>query len=144
MKKHIFAIMAIAGVLALMSVVISGQVNAEKKQTTELYYEGELVTALIPNGGNVNFKEIPENSRAYPFDPIYVFVDEDTMMPHAQNPLIGSVPGDSEYTGGRWQVFLVFGTSAEDDDITSVYDLMMSDLEIEETNMYFSCPVIGR
>ncbi|MGA1848482.1 MAG: hypothetical protein ACMUHB_03990 [Thermoplasmatota archaeon] len=69
-------------------------------------------------------------------------MDEDTGMPHAQMPLIGSVPGDNDYTGGRWQVFLVFGTTASDDDITSVMELMYSGLEIEETNMYFSCPVI--
>ena len=42
MKKHIFAIVAIAGILALMSVVISGQVEA-KKQTTQLKEEYGLV-----------------------------------------------------------------------------------------------------
>jgi hypothetical protein len=142
MKKYLFGIAAFIGVFALLIAGFGAQVEA-KKTTTQLYYDGELVTALIPNGGNVVWKELPENANSYPFDPIYVFVDEDTMMPHAQNPLIGSVPGDPEYTGGRWQLFLVYGTMAADDDITSVMELMYSGLEIEETNMYFSCPVIS-
>jgi hypothetical protein len=142
MKKYLFGIVAVVGALALIVAVFGAQVEA-KKQTTQLYYEGEFVTALLPNGGAVAFKELPENANSYPFDPIYVFVDEETEMPHAQNPLIGSVPGDKDYTGGRWQVFLVFGTTADDDDITSVMDLMDMDLEIVETQMYFSCPVIS-
>ncbi|MGA1792669.1 MAG: hypothetical protein ACMUHM_01850 [Thermoplasmatota archaeon] len=142
MRKILIGSVAIIGAFALMVAVFGAQVEA-KKQTTQLYYEGEFVTALLPNGGAVAFKELPENANSYPFDPIYVFVDEDTGMPHAQNPLIGSVPGDKDYTGGRWQVFLVYGTTAADDDITSVMDLMDMDLEIMETNMYFSCPVIS-
>ncbi|MGA1820853.1 MAG: hypothetical protein ACMUHU_07595 [Thermoplasmatota archaeon] len=142
MRKLIIGSVAVIGALALMVAVFGAQVEA-KKQTTQLYYEGELVTALIPNEGNVVWKEIPDNAMSYPFDPIYVFVDENTEMPHAQNPLIGSVPGDPEYTGGRWQLFLVYGTTAADDDITSVMDLMEMELDIMETNMYFSCPVIS-
>jgi hypothetical protein len=65
-------------------------------------------------------------------------------MPHAQAPVIGSVPGDSDYTGGRWQVHLVFGTVAADDDITSVADLMSSGLTIEAVDLYFECPVVGK
>jgi hypothetical protein len=141
MKKMILATMAIFGVLALAMAVFSGNVEA-KKQTTQLYYEDEFVTANLPSGGDVVFKALPENANSYPFDPIYVFVDENTGMPHAQPPVIGSIPGDKEYTGGRWQLFLVFGTVASDDDITSVGELMETELEITETDMYFSCPVI--
>jgi len=142
MKKLIIGSLAIIGAFVMMVAVFGGQVEA-KKQTTQLYYDGGLVTALIPDEGNVVWMEIPENAMSYPFDPIYVFVDENTGMPHAQPPVIGSVPGDPEYTGGRWQLFLVFGTTAADDDITSVWELMDMGLEIEETNMYFSCPVIS-
>ena len=142
MRKILIGSIALIGAFALMVAVFGAQVEA-KKQTTQLYYEGEFVTALLPNGGAVTFKELPENANSYPFDPIYVFVDEDTGMPHAQNPLIGSVPGDKDYTGGRWQVFLVYGTTAADYDITSVMELMGMELDIMETNMYFSCPVIS-
>ncbi|MFW3147186.1 MAG: hypothetical protein ACMUIE_10300 [Thermoplasmatota archaeon] len=143
MKTKILAALAIIGALALVLVVFGG-IGEAKKQTTHLYYEDGYVTAILPSGGDVAFKELPENAKSYPFDPIYVFVDEDTGMPHAQTPVIGSVPGDKDYTGGRWQVFLVLGTTATDDDITSVSELMGSGLEIRETDMYFSCPVIKK
>jgi hypothetical protein len=142
-------LIAVAVVVAFMLTVpvFAGGAEAAKAERTQLYYEGDLVTALIPQkgqGGSVTFKALPDNAKAYPFDPIYVFVDEDTDMPHAQNPLIGSVPGDSDYTGGRWQVHLVLGTVAADDDITSVADLMDSGLTIKGTDMYFECPVISK
>jgi hypothetical protein len=138
---------AVVVALTLTIPVIAGGAEAAKAQRTDLYYDGDTVTALIPqqakDGGSVTFKALPDSAKAYPFDPIYVFVDDDTNMPHAQMPLIGSVPGDSDYTGGRWHVHLVFGTVAADDDITSVADLMSSGLTIEETDMYFACPVIS-
>jgi hypothetical protein len=139
--------MAVVLALTLTVPVIAGGAEAAKAQRTQLYYDGDMVTALIPvkgQDGTVTFKALPDNAEAYPFDPIYVFVDEDTGMPHAQAPLIGSVPGDSDYTGGRWHVHLVFGTVAADDDITSVDDLMSSGLTIQSTDMYFACPVVGK
>jgi hypothetical protein len=146
MKKLFIAALAVVGIFALMTALVAVNVEAKEPNRGQLYYDGAFVDALIPqkgrDGGDVTFKELPENSKAYPFDPIYVFVDENTGMPHAQPPVIGSIPGDKEYTGGRWHVFLVFGTEAVDDDITSVYDLMMSGLEIHETNMYFVCPIV--
>ena len=143
MNGKILVASALVGVLAFLMIAFVAPVNAEKAQRTQLYYDGGAVTALIPNGGNVVWKALPDNAQSYPFDPIYVFVDENTGMPHAQMPVIGSVPGDPEYTGGRWQLFLVMGTVAADDDIMSVEELMESGLEIEETQMYFSCPVVS-
>jgi hypothetical protein len=143
MRRSILFAVAVVVALTLTIPVIAGGAEAAKAQRTNLYYDGDTVTALIPNGGAVTFKALPDNAKAYPFDPIYVFVDDETNMPHAQMALIGSVPGDSDYTGGRWHVHLVFGTVAADDDITSVADLMASGLTIEETNMYFACPVIS-
>jgi hypothetical protein len=147
MRKSLLVAVAVVVALTLTVPVIAGGAEAAKAQRTQLYYDGDLVDALIPvkgQGGTVTFKALPDNANAYPFDPIYVFVDDDTNMPHAQNPLIGSVPGDSDYTGGRWQVFLVLGTVAADDDITSVDDLMSSGLTIQETNNYFECPIVGK
>jgi hypothetical protein len=139
---------AVVVALTLTVPVIAGGAEAAKAARGQLYYEGDLVDVLIPqkgkDGGDVTFKALPDSAKAYPFDPIYVFVDEDTGMPHAQPPVIGSVPGDSDYTGGRWQVFLVFGTVAADDDITSVDDLLDSGLTIEEQDLYFECPVLGK
>lgn len=147
MRKSLLFAVAIVVALTLTIPVIAGGANAAKPGRGQAYYEGDLYDLLAPqkgkDGGAVDFKELPDNANAYPFDPIYVFVDTETDMPHAQPPVIGSVPGDSDYTGGRWQLFLVYGTTADDDDITSVYDLMNSGLEIEETNMYFECPILG-
>jgi hypothetical protein len=147
MRKSLIFAMAVVVALTLTVPVIAGGAEAAKAARGQLYYEGDLVDVLIPqkgkDGGDVTFKALPDSANAYPFDPIYVFVDADTEMPHAQPPVIGSVPGDSDYTGGRWQVFLVLGTVAADDDITSVGDLMTSGLTIEETDLYFECPVLG-
>jgi hypothetical protein len=148
LRKTMIATAALIITISLMVPALAGPAEAAKAVKVELYYDGDLVDALIPqkgkDGGSVTFEELPDNANAYPFDPIYVFVDENTNMPHAQNPLIGSVPGDSDYTGGRWHVHLVFGTTAADDDITSVADLMSSGLTIESTDMYFACPVVGK
>lgn len=147
MKRTIIVAATVALALALAVPVVAGGAEAAKAARGQLYYDGHLVDVLIPqNSGRdqTGWKALPDNANAYPFDPIYVFVDEDTGMPHAQPPVIGSVPGDSDYTGGRWQLFLVFGTTAADDDITSVADLMSSGLTIEEQDVYFECPVIGK
>jgi hypothetical protein len=147
MKRYLIAMVAVIGVLSLMVGLFGTNAEAKKPGRGQLYYEDGLVDVLIPtqgDGSDVNFKGLPENAKAYPFDPIYVFVDENTGMPHAQPPVIGSVPGDKEYTGGRWQVFLVYGTVEADDDLTSIGELMSSGLTIEETQMYFVCPVIGK
>jgi hypothetical protein len=146
-KKTTLIAAAVVVAFMLTVPVFAGGAEAAKAQRTELYYDGDLVTALIPvkgQDGTVGFKALPDNAKAYPFDPIYVFVDDNTNAPHAQNPLIGSVPGDSDYTGGRWHVHLVFGTVAADDDITSVDDLMSSGLTIVPQDAYFACPVIGK
>ncbi len=147
MRKSLMIAVAVVVALTLTVPVIAGGAEAAKAARGQLYYEGDLVDVLIPQkgkaGGDVTFNALPDSAKAYPFDPIYVFVDADTEMPHAQPPVIGSVPGDSDYTGGRWQVFLVFGTVAADDDITSVADLMSSGLTIQETDLYFECPVLG-
>ena len=148
MRRTLLFAVAVVVALTLTVPVIAGGAEAAKAARGQLYYDGQLVDVLIPqkgkDGGDVTFKALPDNAKAYPFDPIYVFVDEDTGLPHAQPPVIGSVPGDSDYTGGRWHLFLVFGTTAADDDISSVADLMSSGLTIEETDMYFECPVIGK
>lgn len=147
MKRYLMAMVAIIGALSLMVGLFGTDVEAKKPGRGQLYYEDDLVDVLLPtqgDGSDVDFKEMPENAKSYPFDPIYVFVDENTDMPHAQPAVIGSVPGDKEYTGGRWHVFLVYGTVPADDDITSVDELMSSGLEIEETDTFFLCPVIGK
>jgi len=148
MRRQILVAAAVVIALAFLMPAVAGGAEAAKAARGQLYYEGELVDVLIPqkgkDGGDVTFKALPDSANAYPFDPIYVFVDADTGTPHAQPPVIGSVPGDSDYTGGRWQVFLVLGTTAADDDITSVGDLMASGLTIQETDLYFECPVIGK
>lgn len=113
----------------------------------ELYYDGSLVDAIIPvqgDGSDVGFKPLPPSAAAYPFDAIYVFVDSETGMPHAQNPIIDSVPGDRDYTGGRWHVTLVFGRTDGDPHITSVEDLMAANLDMMETDKFFECPVVGK
>lgn len=147
MRKSLLFAVALVVAFTLTVPVIAGGANAAKAARGQLYYDGGMVDVLIPqqgkDGGDVHFMALPDNAASYPFDPIYVFVDENTGMPHAQPPVIGSVPGDSDYTGGRWQLFLVYGTTAADDDITSVGDLMSSGLTIEETDMYFECPVLG-
>jgi len=147
MRSKILVAAALIIALAFVVPAVAGGAEAAKAARGQLYYDGDLVDVLVPqqgkDGGDVHFQALPDNANAYPFDPIYVFVDEDTGMPHAQPPVIGSVPGDSDYTGGRWHLFLVYGTTAADDDITSVGDLMSSGLTIEETDMYFECPVLG-
>jgi hypothetical protein len=148
MRRSLLVAVAVVVALALTVPIIAGGAEAAKAVKEQLYYDGDLVDVLIPqkgkDGGDVTFKALPDNANAYPFDPIYVFVDADTGMPHAQPPLIGSVPGDSDYTGGRWHVHLVFGTVAADDDITSVDDLMDGGLTIVPQDAYFECPVPGK
>jgi hypothetical protein len=146
MKRTLLVAVAVVVALTLTVPVVAGGAEAAKAQRGQLYYDGEMVDVLIPqNNGRdqTGWKALPDNAASYPFDPIYVFVDEDTGMPHAQPPVIGSVPGDSDYTGGRWHLHLVFGTVAADDDITSVADLMASGLTIEPQDVYFECPVLG-
>lgn len=136
----------VLGAMLLSVTLLSGGVLAKPPVRTQLYYEGDLVNAIIPiqgDGSDVEFQPLPANAAAYPFDPIYVFVDANTGMPHAQPPIIGSVPGDTDYTGGRWHVTLVLGQTPADDDITSVEDLMNSGLTMVQTDKFFECPVVG-
>ncbi len=139
--------MGALGALLLSVTLLSGGVLANPPVRTQLYYEGDLVDAIIPiqgDGSDVEFQPLPANAAAYPFDPIYVFVDANTNMPHAQPPIIGSIPGDKDYTGGRWHVTLVLGQTEADDDITSVEDLMSAGLTMVQTDKFFECPVVGK
>ncbi len=146
--RHAFIVgFALAAGLLLVAGLFAVPALAKPPIRTQLYYDGRLVDAIIPvqgDGSDVEFKPLPPTAAAYPFDPIYVFVDSATGMPHAQAPVIGSVPGDRDYTGGRWHVTLVFGTTAADPDITSVGDLKAAGLDMMVTDKFFECPVVGK
>lgn len=133
MKKY-FKILSIA--LLAFIVLQAGAVLAKPSRTGQLYYNGEVVRTLVPSG-----KPLKEEGS----DPLYVFPN-----PEGEGTLQYSVtryaPGDKEYRGGHWAVWLV-SWNVEPQDLTS-YDEVADAIESGDISVTRSpendvlCPVL--
>lgn len=88
-------------------------------------------------------------------DPIYSFMESGL---DGQRSIAEAAPGDPSYSGGRWDVYLVFFTDqglerfdADDDgtvdfELTNADDLFTheeaGDLEIVRADFFFECPLL--
>lgn len=134
MKKY-FRILPVA-FLALL-VLQAGVVFAKPPRTGQLYYNGEVVRTLVPSG-----KPLQKEGS----DPLYVFPN-----PEGEGTLQYSVtqytPGDKEYRGGHWAVWLV-SWNVEPRVLTS-YDEVAEAIDLGDISVTRSpendvlCPVLN-
>jgi hypothetical protein len=129
-------------------------VHAQGKSGTfiPLWYEDELVTALLVRSsepGDPNFIALPPvQDRSN--DNLYVLTNPNPLQPVTVE-IIGSVPGDAGYTGGRWNVKMVTFSEAlapaQRPIITSedgVEDAVSFGLaSVADAGVEFECPVVS-
>ena len=114
--------------LALL-VLQAGAVLAKPQRTGQLYYNGEVVRTLVPSGKPLKKPGI---------DPLYVFPNEE------QISITRYAPGDKEYRGGHWAVYLVTWNIAPYE-ITSYDDLIAAGTDVTITRNEAAdvlCPVL--
>jgi len=108
-----------------------------KPERGYLYYEDQVVRTFVPNG-----KTLQKEGT----DPLYAFPPDGDYL--GQYSVIDYAPGDKEYTGGHWAVYIVTWT-VEPYLITNSADLWLSqgDGDVTITRMPSAdvlCPVIPR
>ncbi len=117
-----------------------------------LWYEDQLVTGnLIRSAepGDPNFIALPpvqDRSK----DNLYVLTNPNPLQPVTVE-VIGSIPGDVEYTGGRWNVKLVTFSEALPPvrrpivtSLASVRDAVAQGLAmVVDAGVEFECPVVS-
>jgi hypothetical protein len=83
--------------LAAFIILQTGAVLAKPQRTSQLYYNDTVVRTLVPSGKPLKNPGI---------DPLYAFPnDEVDGMP--QYSVTRYAPGDKEYKGGHWAVWIV-------------------------------------
>ena len=98
MKKISFVLIAVllASIAAIQvsaaMAVPPAHSNAGGREFGALWYEGYQVRTFVPNGKPLNNPGT---------DPLYAFPNGE------QNSVIQFAPGDPEYHGGHWQVYVV-------------------------------------
>jgi hypothetical protein len=95
--KRKFVSLFVATLLVSFVLTISVPVFA-KPGRGYLYYEDEVVRTFVPNG-----KPLQKEGT----DPLYAFPADEEWEYEGQYSVIDYAPGDNEYTGGHWAVFVV-------------------------------------
>jgi hypothetical protein len=96
-----------------------------------IWAHGDSYATLITNA---TFKPGQGN-----FDNLYNIPLDETTVRHISE----SAPGDMDYNGGRWHVFVYTGNNPNEyAEATSVEDLDLDDFTATET--YFECPMLPR
>jgi hypothetical protein len=94
--KKILVFLMIALAASLLAVEV-GTVLALPPRTGQLYYNDQIVRTLVPNGKPLNK---PGS------DPLYVFPADSNINYDGQYSVTMYAPGDKEYRGGHWQVWI--------------------------------------
>lgn len=119
-------LLAFLGITLLFSAVVAGLPSAaaggaNPVRSGAIWVDGELYgTVLTPT-------TLPGNAPAESFDVIYLFDDS---VISGQRSVAESAPGDRDYNGGRWMVFLVTftdqGLAVHDADNDGVVDFELT------------------
>ncbi len=137
MKKISFVLVAvllvsIAAIQASAAMAVPpAHSNAGGREFGALWYEGYQVRTFVPNGKPLNNPGT---------DPLYAFPNGE------QNSVIQFAPGDPEYNGGHWKVYVVTWNVAPY--LIESYDELMtaagdSDVNIDRMpNADVLCPVM--
>ena len=117
-----------------------------------LWYNDTLVTSLLPRGaepGQPGFIPLPAAQAGSSNDTIYVI--QNNPQQSVTPEVIAHVPGDPEYTGGRWKVmFVVFNDAipaGARPNVTSVAQIdaliAAGAVDIVDPGVSFVCPVVS-
>ena len=104
MKKLSFVLIAVllASIVAIQASAVMAaspaHSNAGGRQFGALWYEGYQVRTFVPNGHPLNHPGT---------DPLYAFPSEDPEEDPIQASVIQFAPGDPQYHGGHWKVYVV-------------------------------------
>lgn len=133
MKSKIISLV-VATLMLSFVLTISVSVFA-KPERGYLYYNDEIVRTFVPNG-----KPLQKEGT----DPLYAFPPDGDYQ--GQYSVIDFAPGDKEYTGGHWAVFVVTW-NVEPYLITNSVDLWLAqqagEVDIERmASLDVLCPVI--
>lgn len=154
MKRATMRRVAFVLVVGLVSVMIfASPVIGAKAKRIPLWYEGSLVTGNLLGGvepGEPGFRPLPERQNKSSNDPLYVIQNNPNQ--EVTPEVIAHVPGDREYTGGRWRViFVEFNDSiapADRPNVTSVSQIFAlaaaGSVDIVDAGVSFECPVVSR
>lgn len=142
-------LLAVALVAIAPPASAQGQGRGQGTKFIALWYRGDLVTSLLLFGaepGEPGFIELPAAQESN--DILYGLKDCGLVQRlSASCEVIDSVPGDPEYTGGRWHVKQVFSIPRGADlpflRSRAEIDQLVADgkAEIVDTNVDFECPV---
>ena len=142
---------AIGASVSLSQAQAASQGKAAKK--IPLWYEGELVTGNLLRGaepGQEGFIPLPEAQASSSHDRLYLIQNNPNQ--EVTPEVIAHVPGDPEYTGGRWRlIFAVFNDTLAPEDrpnVTSVDQLLelvdTGAVDLIDAGVSFECPVVSR
>ena len=136
MKSKVVSLLVVSLLVGVV-LTVSVPVFAKKPDRGYLYYQDEVVRTFVPNG-----KLLQKEGT----DPLYAFPPDGDYT--GQFSVIEYAPGDKEYTGGHWAVWVV---TWDDPDaaylITNTDDLwaavLAGDLTIaRHTELDVLCPVL--
>jgi hypothetical protein len=142
MKRLIWTVAILAGLLAAIPVVVAAQEGPQNLELVSGWYQDRQVeyydfgtnTPLAGNDG-------------VPTQPIWVFIhgmnaDGTPDLVEGQHNIIDLVPGEAGYTD-LWQVIMVTVPDGyEPDSITSAAEVAQSGYETTVTDMLVNCPVV--